>query len=147
MLLENPSTYVAFAGAAMSEVEFLREVVRRTGCGLLLDVNNVFVQSVNHGFDAASFIDAFPVEHVGEIHLGGHATDSDEDGSALLIDDHGRQVADDVWALYAHTLSRAGPRPTLIEWDNDVPEWEVLFREAKRADHVIADRRTNRAAM
>jgi len=139
--------YVAFAGAAMSEVEFLREVVRRTGCGLLLDVNNVFVQSVNHGFDAASFIDAFPVEHVGEIHLGGHATDSDEDGSALLIDDHGRQVADDVWALYAHTLSRAGPRPTLIEWDNDVPEWEVLFREAKRADHVIADRRTNRAAM
>jgi uncharacterized protein (UPF0276 family) len=134
MLLENPSTYVAFAGTAMSEVEFLREVVRRTGCELLLDVNNVFVQSVNHGFDAASFIDAFPVEHVGEIHLGGHTADSDDDGSALLIDDHGRQVADAVWALYARTLARAWPRPTLIESDNDVPEWEVLFAEAKRAD-------------
>lgn len=147
MLLENPSTYVAFADTAMSEIAFLREVVRRTGCGLLLDVNNVFVQSVNHGFDAAAFIDAFPVEHVGEIHLGGHAADSDDDGSTLLIDDHGRQVADAVWALYARTLSRTGPRPTLIEWDNDVPGWEVLFAEAKRADHVIADRRTNRIAM
>jgi uncharacterized protein (UPF0276 family) len=147
MLLENPSTYVAFNGTAMSEVAFLREVVRRTGCGLLLDVNNVYVQSVNHDFDAGAFIDAFPVEHVGEIHLGGHAADSDDDGSALLIDDHGGEVVDEVWALYAHALSRAGPRPTLIEWDNDVPAWEVLFQEAKRADHVIADRRTNRIAM
>jgi uncharacterized protein len=147
MLLENPSTYVAFAGAAMSEIEFLREVVRRTSCGLLLDVNNVFVQSVNHGFDAAAFIDEFPVEHVGEIHLGGHAADSDDDGSALLIDDHGRAVADPVWALYAHALSRAGAKPTLIEWDNDVPGWEVLFAEAKRADCAIAARRSNRMAL
>jgi uncharacterized protein len=144
LLLENPSTYVAFAEAAMSEVEFLREAVRRTGCALLLDVNNVFVQSVNHGFDASAFIDDFPVEHVGEIHLGGHAADSDDDGSALLIDDHGRQVADPVWALYAQVLARSGPKPTLIEWDNDVPPWEVLFGEAKRADRVIADRRSNR---
>jgi uncharacterized protein (UPF0276 family) len=144
MLLENPSTYVAFAGAAMNEVEFLREVARSTGCRLLLDVNNVFVQSVNHGFDAGAFIDAFPVEHVGEIHLGGHAADSDDDGSALLIDDHGREVADAVWTLYAHALARSGPRPTLIEWDNDVPEWAVLFYEAKRADRIIADRRSNR---
>ena len=144
LLLENPSTYVAFAEAAMSEVEFLREAVRRTGCALLLDVNNVFVQSVNHGFDASAFIDDFPVEHVGEIHLGGHAADSDDDGSALLIDDHGRQVADPVWALYAQVLARSGPKPTLIEWDNDVPPWEVLFGEAKRAERVIADRRSNR---
>ena len=144
MLLENPSTYVAFADAAMSEVEFLREIVRRTGCGLLLDVNNVFVQSVNHGFEAQAFIDTFPVEHVGEIHLGGHATDGDDDGSALLIDDHGREVADAVWALYARALSRAGPKPTLIEWDNDVPAWAVLFAEAKRAEEIIADRRSNR---
>jgi uncharacterized protein len=144
LLLENPSTYVAFAEAAMSEVEFLREAVRRTGCALLLDVNNVFVQSVNHGFDASAFIDDFPVEHVGEIHLGGHAADSDDDGSALLIDDHGRQVADPVWALYAQVLARSGPKPTLIEWDNDVPPWEVLFGEAKRADRVTADRRSNR---
>ncbi len=147
MLLENPSTYVAFSDVAMSEVEFLREVVRRTGCGLLLDVNNLFVQSVNHGFDAAAFIDDFPVEHVGEIHLGGHAADSDDDGSMLLIDDHGREVADPVWALYAHALSRAGAKPTLIEWDNDVPAWHALFAEAKRADAAIAARRSNRVAM
>jgi hypothetical protein len=144
MLLENPSTYVAFTDAAMSEIAFLREVVRRTGCGLLLDVNNVFVQSVNHGFDAGAFIDAFPVEHVGEIHLGGHAVDSDDDGSALLIDDHGREVADAVWALYAQALARSGPKPTLIEWDNDVPAWDILFAEAKRADRIIAGRRSNR---
>lgn len=143
MLLENPSTYLAFAETEMSEVEFLREVVRRTGCGLLLDVNNVFVQAVNHCFDPAAYIDAFPVEHVGEIHLGGHAADSDDDGSVLLIDDHGREVADPVWTLYARALARAGPTPTLIEWDNDVPGWEVLFAEAKRADQFIADRRTN----
>jgi uncharacterized protein (UPF0276 family) len=147
MLLENPSTYVAFADATMSEVEFLRAAVRRTGCGLLLDVNNVFVQSVNHCFDAAAFIDAFPVEHVAEIHLGGHAADSDDDGSALLIDDHGRAVADPVWALYARTLARAGAKPTLIEWDNDVPGWDVLFAEAKRADGAIAARRSDRMAL
>ncbi len=147
MLLENPSTYVAFAETAMSEVAFLREVMRRTGCGLLLDVNNVFVQAVNHGFDAGAYIDAFSVEHVGEIHLGGHAADSDDDGSALLIDDHGHEVADPVWALYVRALARLGPRPTLIEWDNDVPGWEVLFAEAKRADAVIAGRRTNRVAI
>jgi uncharacterized protein len=147
MLLENPSTYVAFAGASMSEVEFLREVVRRTGCGLLLDVNNVYVQSVNHGFDAAALIDAFPIEHVGEMHLGGHALDSDEDGSPLLIDDHGREVADPVWALYAQALSRGGARPTLIEWDNDVPAWNMLFAEAQRADAAMVAPRSNRPAV
>ena len=144
MLLENPTTYVAFAETSMSEAEFLSEVVRRTGCGLLLDVNNVFVQATNHGFAAETYLDNFPVEHVGEIHLGGHAEDSDDDGEALLIDDHGREVADPVWALYARALSRTGPKPTLIEWDNDVPSWPVLFAEAKRADAVIAERRSNR---
>jgi len=145
MLLENPSTYVAFAETSMSEVDFLREIVRRTGCGLLLDVNNVFVQATNHGFDAIDYLDSFPAEHVGEIHLGGHAEDEDDDGSALLIDDHGREVADPVWALYAHALARTGPTPTLIEWDNDVPAWSALLAEAKRADAVIAERRSNRA--
>jgi uncharacterized protein len=144
MLLENPSTYVAFAETSMSEVEFLREIVRRTGCGLLLDVNNVFVQATNHGFDAAAYLDSFPAEHVGEIHLGGHAEDEDDDGSALLIDDHGREVADPVWGLYAQALARTGPKPTLIEWDNDVPAWPELFAEAQRADAVIAQRRSNR---
>jgi uncharacterized protein len=147
MLLENPSTYVAFAETSMSEVEFLREVVRRTGCGLLLDVNNVFVQAANHGFEAGAYIDAFPAEHVGEIHLGGHDEDEDDDGSALLIDDHGREVADPVWALYARALARTGAKPTLIEWDNDVPDWPRLFAEAKRADAVIADRRANATAI
>lgn len=147
MLLENPSTYVAFAETSMSEVEFLTEVVRRTGCGLLLDVNNVFVQATNHGFDAADYLDSYPAEHVGEIHLGGHAEDADYDGSALLIDDHGREVADPVWELYARALSLTGPKPTLIEWDNDVPSWPVLFAEAKRADAVIADQRSNRMAI
>jgi len=144
MLLENPSTYVTFAETSMSEVEFLREVVRRTGCGLLLDVNNVFIQATNHAFDAAAYIDSFPAEHVGEIHLGGHDEDKDDDGAALLIDDHGREVADPVWGLYARALAHTGPKPTLIEWDNDVPDWPVLFAEAKRADAVIADRRSNR---
>jgi uncharacterized protein len=144
MLLENPSTYVAFAETSMSEVEFLREIVRRTGCGLLLDVNNVFVQATNHGFDAAAYLDSFPAEHVGEIHLGGHAEDEDDDGSSLLIDDHGREVADPVWGLYAQALARTGPKPTLIEWDNDVPAWPELFAEARRADAVIAQRRSNR---
>jgi len=146
MLLENPSTYLAFAETSMSEVDFLREIVRRTGCGLLLDVNNVFVQAANHGIDATAYLDSFPAEHVGEIHLGGHAEDADDDGSALLIDDHGREVADPVWGLYAHALSRTGVQPTLIEWDNDVPDWPTLFAEAKRADAVIDDRRSNRMA-
>ena len=147
MLLENPSTYVAFAETSMSEVEFLRQIVRRTGCGLLLDVNNVFVQATNHGFDASTYLDSFPAEHVGEIHLGGHAEDEDDNGSALLIDDHGREVADPVWALYAQALARTGPTPTLIEWDNDVPAWPALFAEARRADAVIAERRSNRMAV
>jgi len=146
MLLENPSTYVAFAETSMSEMEFLREIVRRTGCGLLLDVNNVFVQATNHGFDARAYLDSFPAEHVGEIHLGGHAEDADDDGAPLLIDDHGRAVGDPVWMLYAQVLVRTGAKPTLIEWDNDVPAWRELFAEAKRADAVIAERRSNHVA-
>ncbi len=138
MLLENPATYVAFAESTMSEVAFLDEVVRRTGCGLLLDVNNVFVQAVNHGFDPAAYLARFPIEHVGEIHLGGHGQDADDDGTVLLIDDHGRAVADPVWSLYGEVLARTGPIPTLIEWDNDVPAWPVLLAEALRADALIA---------
>jgi len=140
MLLENPSTYVAYAETTMREVDFLREVARRTGCGLLLDVNNVFVQAVNHGFGADDYLDAFPMEHVGEVHLGGHAEDADEDGSLLLIDDHGREVADPVWTLYERALARVGPVPTLIEWDNDVPAWRALLAEAQRADRALAAR-------
>lgn len=143
MLLENPSTYVAFDNSDMDEIAFLGEIARRTGCGLLLDVNNVYVSCTNHGRDARAYIDAFPVEHVGEIHLGGHAETTDDMGAPLLIDAHDRQVRNDVWALYRRAIQRTGPVPTLIEWDNDIPEWPVLFAEAERADAVLADRGTN----
>ena len=138
MLLENPSSYLAFAESTLAETEFLREVARRTGCGLLLDVNNVFVSAVNLGTDPVSYIEAFPLELVGEIHLAGHDEDHDDQGRPLLIDSHGREVAEPVWTLYAHVISRAGPRPSLIEWDNDVPEWNVLEAEAARAARVLA---------
>lgn len=137
MLLENPSSYLAFDVTEMSEVEFLREVARRTGCGLLLDVNNVFVSATNLNFDAAEYLADFPVELVGEIHLGGHAVDADDHGAPLLIDSHGTQVVDPVWQLYAELVGRAGPLPTLIEWDNDVPDWPVLAAEASRVTSIL----------
>lgn len=133
MLLENPSSYLAFAESTYSEPDFLREIVARTGCGLLLDVNNVFVSAINLKTSPQAYIDAFPVEAVGEIHLGGHDEDADETGAPLLIDSHGKAVVDPVWALLDYTLARTGPKPLLIEWDNDVPEWAVLANEAKRA--------------
>lgn len=146
LLLENPSTYVSYAETTMAEGDFLHDIARRTGCGLLLDVNNVFVQAANHGFGADGYLDAFPMGHVGEIHLGGHAQDTDEDGSLLLIDDHGREVADPVWTLYERALAHTGPMPTLIEWDNDVPAWPLLLVEAQRADRVLAASTPVRAA-
>ena len=137
MLLENPSTYVTFEDSTMSEIAFLEEVVRKSGCGLLLDVNNVFVSAVNHGYSPERYIDDFPLDVVGEIHLGGHAEDEDDDGKRLLIDAHDREVVDPVWALYARVIDKAGALPTLIEWDNDVPAWDILFAEAGRADTVL----------
>ncbi len=137
MLFENPSTYVRFAETDMGEVDFIAELARRTGCGLLFDVNNVYVQATNHGFSAEDYIDAFPVEHVGEIHLAGHARETDDLGKPLLIDAHDREVDRIVWDLYARAISRAGPVPTLIEWDANVPEWPVLFTEAMRAEEVM----------
>ncbi len=138
MLLENPSTYLAFAESEMSETDFLRAVARRTGCGLLLDVNNVFVSATNQQTDPRAYIDDFPLGAVGEIHLGGHDEDADDEGAPLLIDSHGREIADPVWALLDHTLARSGPLPVLIEWDNDVPEWPVLAAEAARAARHLA---------
>ena len=138
MLLENPSTYVQFAQSTMAEVDFLKEVVARTGCGLLLDVNNVFVSATNQNYHPVEYLDAFPTAHVGEIHLGGHEEDEDETGAPLLIDAHNNPVVDPVWALYDHALSRTGPVPTLIEWDNDVPDWATLAAEASRAESALA---------
>ena len=138
MLLENPSSYLAFAESEMAETAFLREVSRRTGCGLLLDVNNVFVSAVNLQVDPRAYIADFPLERVGEIHLGGHDEDADDHGAPLLIDSHGRAVAEPVWTLLDEVLDRAGPRPVLIEWDNDVPDWPVLAAEAGRAAAALA---------
>jgi hypothetical protein len=104
---------------------------------LLLDVNNVFISAVNLGFTAKDFIERFPMDLVGEIHLGGHYADQDEGGAVVLIDNHGHPVADPVWALYAATIARGGPKPTLIEWDNDVPEWQAIVSEAARAATIL----------
>ncbi|MBB5537802.1 DUF692 domain-containing protein [Rhizobium giardinii] len=147
LLLENPSTYVLFADSTIDEVDFLATIAERTACGLLLDVNNVMVSAVNHRLDAATYIDRFPVELVGEIHLAGYDETVDDAGERLLIDAHGTAVKSDVVALYEHTLARSGPLPTLIEWDNDVPDFATLLAEAARADAMLASealRRTRR---
>lgn len=136
MLLENPSTYVLFEQSTIPEVEFLREVATRTGCGLLLDVNNVFVSCTNHRLDPRAWLSAFPLDLVGEIHLGGHAEEQLPSGP-LLIDAHGTPVADPVWALFAEVIARAGRIPTLVEWDNDLPDWPVLRAEAARAQAIL----------
>ncbi|MCA1284594.1 MNIO family bufferin maturase [Salipiger bermudensis] len=138
MLLENPSSYLAFSESTWDEPDFLREIARRTGCGLLLDVNNVFVSATNLGFTPQAYIEGFALDQVGEIHLGGHDEDEDDHGAPLLIDSHGREVADPVWALLRHTLVRSGPKPLLIEWDTDVPAWPVLAEEARRAEEALA---------
>ena len=143
MLLENPSTYVGFAASTLSETEFLSEIVRRTGCGLLLDVNNVFVSATNHRTDARTYLADFPVEAVREIHLGGHDVE-DLPSGPLLIDAHGTPVADPVWALYSELIGRTGPLPSLIEWDNDVPAFAELEAEALRATALLS--RTGAAA-
>ncbi|SLN50988.1 hypothetical protein ROJ8625_02539 [Roseivivax jejudonensis] len=137
MLLENPSSYLAFAESTWSEPDFLAELVRRTGCGLLLDVNNVFVSATNLGYAPEAYLDAFPTDAVGEIHLGGHETDADDHGGPLLIDSHGREVADPVWTLLDRLLAATGPRPVLVEWDTDVPDWPVLAAEAARAAQAL----------
>ncbi|WP_037310166.1 DUF692 domain-containing protein [Ruegeria halocynthiae] len=137
MLLENPSSYLAFEESTWSEPDFLREASRRTGCGLLLDVNNVFVSATNLDFSPQGYIDAYPLEKVGEIHLGGHDEDEDDHGRPLLIDSHGREVVDPVWALLDYVLERSGPKPVLVEWDTDVPDWPVLRAEADRAQAAL----------
>ncbi len=138
MMLENPSSYLAFDESTLSEPDFLREVTKRTGCSLLLDVNNVFVSATNLNYDPKQYIADYPLEYVGEIHLGGHDEDQDDHGKPLLIDSHGAPVVAPVWALLDHTLALSGPRPILIEWDNDVPEWPILHTEAARAEIALS---------
>lgn len=137
MLLENPATYVEFAASTWDEAAFLSEVLRRTGCGLLLDVNNVYVSSINHQRDAHAVIRALPLAQVGEIHLAGFAQAQDGNGDLLLIDSHGAPVAQAVWDLYAFTLGLTGPVATLLERDNDIPAWPVLLAEAGVAERQL----------
>ena len=136
LLIENPSSYLRFRHSPMPEPEFLTALVRRTGCGLLCDVNNVFVSCGNFDRDPAAYLDALPAEAIGEIHLAGHSR-NEADGRVVLIDDHGGPVAEEVWALYRRALARFGPRPTLIEWDTEIPALPVLLAEARRAERVL----------
>jgi uncharacterized protein (UPF0276 family) len=150
-LVENPSSYVGFGQSTMKETEFLAELARRTGCRLLCDVSNVHVSSINMGYDAYEYIDAFPGFAAAEYHLGGFTAEEDEShpGHDMLIDTHARPIADPAWDLYAYTLRRHGPQPTLIEWDNDLPDLASLIAEARRADasmHAALQPEARRAA-
>lgn len=137
MLLENPATYVEFEASTWAEADFIAEIVRRTGCGLLLDVNNAYVSAVNHKRDAVAYIDSLPLATVGEIHLAGFAEDLDAAGARLLIDSHGAPIAEAVWALYRHTVTQLGPTPTLIERDQNIPPFAVLLAEARAAERIM----------
>ncbi|MBQ1500333.1 MAG: DUF692 domain-containing protein [Sphingomonas sp.] len=134
MLIENPSTYIDFAGADMTEWAFLDALCASTGCGLLLDVNNVFVSACNHGFDPLAYLDGIPHAHVRQIHLAGHSQ-----GAELLIDTHDQPVPDPVWKLYAHVLPRLGPVATMIERDDAIPPLHELLAELGTARRIAAD--------
>jgi uncharacterized protein (UPF0276 family) len=139
-VLENPASYVGFATSTLSEVEFLAELVARTGCRLLCDVSNAFLSAANMGYDAYGYIDAFPAHAVAELHLGGFTREADDasPGAEILIDTHASAIAEPVWDLYAYALRRFGQQPTLIEWDNELPAFTRLLAEAARADSVAA---------
>ena len=136
ILIENVSSYLEFEHSAMPEWDFLREVAARAGCGILLDVNNIYVNAVNHGFDPRRYIDAIPSKDVQEIHLAGHL-EKQMEGSELLIDTHDRPVKQAVWELYGYALKTLGPKPTLIEWDSALPELNVLLAEARKAEDLL----------
>lgn len=136
ILIENISSYVTLPGAEMPECEFLAELSRLSGCGVLLDVNNVYVSSCNHGFDPVSFLEAIPRDRVEEIHLAGHSVQRYGDAS-ILVDTHSARVCPAVWSLYRYALRRFGPVPTLIEWDTDLPALEVLLAEAQQAEALM----------
>lgn len=142
LLIENPSGYLRFRESPIPEPDFLNEVARRTGCGILCDVNNVFVTCANLGGDAEAWVDALQPSVIAEIHLAGHAV-NEADGETLLIDDHGSRVRDEVWSLYERAVERYGPVPTLVEWDTDVPALAVLLDEATKAERRLAARGAN----
>lgn len=137
ILIENPSLYIRFGSQDLAEPQFLGEIAARTGCGLLLDVNNVYVSAHNCGFDASSYLSVFPHQKIGEIHLAGHFQEMDEAGEPVLIDTHGSHIAADVWQLFASVVIQTGPVPTLIEWDQNLPSWSDLLSEAAKAQKII----------
>jgi len=137
LLLENPSTYITFRESTISETDFIRQIVQRTGCGLLLDVNNVVVSATNQGFSAWAYLSDFPLSCVGEIHLAGHAEQVDDQGELLLIDSHDRPVTDAVWKLFETVVGLRVPVPTLIEWDSKIPGWPILKAEAAAAQTIL----------
>ena len=137
ILIENPATYLQFRHSTIPEWEFVTAVAQRTGCGILCDVNNIYVSACNHGWDPQIYLHALPATAVGEIHLAGHAVRTLDDGSVVHIDNHGARVAAEVWALYAQALRRFGNRPTLIEWDSDIPAFELLLDEAAQATALL----------
>lgn len=137
LLIENPATYIQFACSDMSETGFLLEVARRTGCGLLLDINNVYVSATNHGFSAQAYLADFPLDRIGQIHLAGHSVQEDDEGQLLLIDSHDSEVSPAVWDLYANLIARTGPIPTLIEWDSKLPAWPVLKAQGLRVREFL----------
>lgn len=139
ILIENPSSYFQLDYTTYSEWEFLVILARQSGAGILLDVNNIYVSACNHGFDAREYIKSIPAELVGEMHLAGHSVQKLGSGK-ILIDDHGSEVIPEVWELYELTLDHIGNRPTLIEWDANIPEWQILLREAKRADRRLLEK-------
>ena len=144
LLLENPSSYLRFRHSTIAEWDFMAAVAARTGCGILCDVNNIYVSACNHGFDARAYLRALPAAAVAEFHLAGHRVRKLEDGRSIRIDDHGSRVAPEVWALYSEAIALIGRRPTLIEWDTDVPALGVLLAEAARAERIL---RNDRAAL
>lgn len=143
ILLENPSTYIKFADNDFDEIAFITEVQKRTGCGLLLDVNNVYVSAINHGWDAHDYIARFPLDHVDEIHIAGHATVEDADGSMLLIDAHDGVASEPVMTLLSQVLTQRPGIPTLIEWDNDLPDWAGLYREVEEISTVLSIKKSD----
>jgi uncharacterized protein (UPF0276 family) len=138
LLIENPASYLRYRDSLIPEAEFITEIARRTGCGILCDVNNIYVSAFNFGFEPLAYLQALPKDAIGEIHLAGHHAAEDVD---ILIDDHGSRVAEPVWELYAAALRRFGPVPTLIEWDTNLPEFDVLLEEARRAEEAAHEPR------
>jgi len=146
LLLENPSSYLRYRHSTIPEWEFVAAIAARTGCGILCDVNNIYVSACNHGFDALAYLRALPAQAVAEFHLAGHRLRKLEDGRSIRIDDHGSRVAPEVWALYAEAVTLLGPRPTLIEWDTDVPPLAVLLEEAAHAERILRRERADACA-